>query len=118
MNLFKKAKDKFSGTINSNNLYVGNLNSTYQSDNEEDDYQLMSKDGKVNYIFEKDNNDYYEIFTNQLIHTEESCHHDGCHCANIGELYLVNIKPIKQIVPKIKEELPKECLLYLFDSIN
>ena len=78
----------------------------------------MCKDGKVNYIFEKRDNDYYEIFTNQLIHTDESCNSDGCHYANIGELYLVNIKPIKDVVPKIKGALPKECLLYLFDNIN
>jgi hypothetical protein len=121
MKLFNKKQksiDVKPSNINSSDLYVGNLNSVYQSSKEEDDYQLMDKDGTVNYIFEKRGDEYYEIFTNKLIHTEESCNSGNFHCANIGELYLVNIRSIKDDVPNIKDKINRDCLLYLFDCIN
>ena len=121
MSLFNKINSNW---VHSNNLFVGQLNSAYVDDAEDDiENALMYKEGKINYIFERRNNKYYEVLSNSFINTKDSCHSTGedgvgCTCSNIGELYAANLKPIKEYIKDIKSSFPKDYLLYVFDKIN
>lgn len=80
---------------------------------------MYCKDGTVNYIFEKRKNEYYEIFTDRPLKTEESCHHDNCFTSSINQLYIAEIQPLSNMIKYIKPIVGGESvLLYMFDHIN
>ena len=67
------------------------------------------------YIFEEikeqDKIKYKEVFTGFIADTEENCHY-------FNYPYPVNITPLKEVIPSIREKVPKLALLLVLNEVN
>ena len=107
---FKSKNYEMSDTFNSANLVVANLQ--YVS-SKYTDFGPMVETTKQRYIFEKiqeeDKERYREIFTGFIANTSEEY---------FDLPYVVNIKPLQEVVPTIASTIPKYGMLLLIDEIN
>lgn len=96
--------------IDTSNLVVGNLESVT---NETELPTIITTNQK--FIFEKiDDNGktrYKEIFTGFVADIEGSCMY-------FNYPYIVNIIPIKEVLPTIMEKIPKYSLLLALNEVN
>lgn len=107
---FKSENYEMPDKFLSENLLVGNLeyvSSAYTP------YGPMIHKTKQRYIFEKTTVDgeekYREIFTGFIAGTE-SCYFDLP--------YAVDLKPIKELITNVAEQVPKYGMLLLLDEVN
>ena len=70
---------------------------------------------KQKYIFEKINEKdklrYKEVFTGFITDKEENCHY-------FNYPYPVNIVPLKEVLPTIRDNIPKLSLLLVLNEVN
>lgn len=107
---FKTPNYGMSDSYKTENLVVAKLQ--YVS-SKYTDFGPMVETTKQRYIFEKIEEDdqlrYREVFTGFVAKTSEEF---------FDLPYVVDIKPLQEVVPSVAEEVPKYGLLLLIDEIN
>lgn len=109
---FKSENYEMSESFKSENLVVANLE--YVS-SKYTDFGPMVEKTRQRYIFEKLQGEtenqprYREIFTGFIAKTSEEY---------FDLPYVVNIKPLQEVVPTVAETIPKYVMLLLVDEIN
>lgn len=107
---FKTPNYAMNDEYKSENLVVANLQ--YVS-SKPTDFGPMVETTKQRYIFEKveeeDKVRYREVFTGFVANTSEEY---------FDLPYVVNIKPLQEVVPSVSETLPKYGLLLLVNEVN
>lgn len=106
---FKTPNYGMSDSYKTENLVVAKLQ--YVS-SKYTDFGPMVETTKQRYIFEKIEEDdlrYREVFTGFVAKTSEEF---------FDLPYVVDIKPLQEVVPSVAEEVPKYGLLLLIDEVN
>lgn len=107
---FKTENYGMSDNYNTENLVVANLQ--YVS-SKYTDFGPMVETTKQRYIFEKieeeDGVRYREVFTGFVANTSEEY---------FDLPYVVNIKPLQEVVPSVAKTIPKYGLLLLVNEVN